>query len=65
VAAAVQALLRRLEQNPPPITLLSQYLPAQYGKVRQGSLENTPLDLLYDHIQETLAAYPAYPGSEK
>jgi D-tagatose-1,6-bisphosphate aldolase subunit GatZ/KbaZ len=65
VEAAVQALLQRLEQRPPPLTLLSQHLPSQYWKVRQGSLANTPLDLVYNRIQETLAAYPAYPYTEK
>ena len=60
VEAAVQALLQRLEQNPPPLTLLSQYLPSQYRKVRQGSLSNTPVELIYDRITETIAAYPAY-----
>jgi D-tagatose-1,6-bisphosphate aldolase subunit GatZ/KbaZ len=61
VEAAVQALLQRLERNPPPMTLLSQYLPTQYWKVRQGSLSNLPLDLIYDCIIKTVAAYPAYP----
>jgi D-tagatose-1,6-bisphosphate aldolase subunit GatZ/KbaZ len=59
VDAAVQALLNRLQQNPPPLMLLSQFLPVQYWKVRNGSLSNTPLDLIHDRIIETVAAYPA------
>jgi len=60
VDAAVQTLLQRLQQNPPPLMLLSQFLPVQYWKVRNGSLSNTPLDLIYDRIIETVAAYPIY-----
>jgi D-tagatose-1,6-bisphosphate aldolase subunit GatZ/KbaZ len=60
VDTAVQALLHRLQQNPPPVMLLSQFLPVQYSKVREGSLSNTPLDLIYDRIIETAAAYPIY-----
>jgi tagatose-1,6-bisphosphate aldolase non-catalytic subunit AgaZ/GatZ len=40
--------------------LLSQFLPVQYWKVRNGSLSNTPLELIYDRIIETVAAYPIY-----
>jgi len=64
VDAAVQALLHRLQQNPPPLMLLSQFLPVQYWKVRNGSLSNTPLDLIYDRIMETVAAYPVCRFSE-
>jgi D-tagatose-1,6-bisphosphate aldolase subunit GatZ/KbaZ len=59
VDAAVQALIYRLQRYPPPLMLLSQYLPDQYWKVRHGVLSNTPEDLVYDKIIATISAYPA------
>lgn len=52
VAQALQKLVANLEQSPPPLALLSQYLPAQYRRVREGLIRNKPDELIRDHIQE-------------
>jgi D-tagatose-1,6-bisphosphate aldolase subunit GatZ/KbaZ len=40
-----------------PETLLSQYLPAQYAAVREGSLGNAPRDLVIDRIRNVIDLY--------
>ncbi len=57
VAAAVQRLLSNLELFPPPLTLISQYLPVQYGRLRTGELENQPTAWIHDHIMSVLQDY--------
>jgi D-tagatose-1,6-bisphosphate aldolase subunit GatZ/KbaZ len=40
-----------------PLTLLSQFFPQQYQKIRNGKLENDPEELLIDKIREVLNDY--------
>jgi D-tagatose-1,6-bisphosphate aldolase subunit GatZ/KbaZ len=40
-----------------PQTLLSQYLPCQYERVRQGRLDCVPDALVFDRVRETLEDY--------
>ena len=40
-----------------PQTLLSQYLPRQYERVRQGGLDNEPEALVFDRVRDTLQDY--------
>jgi D-tagatose-1,6-bisphosphate aldolase subunit GatZ/KbaZ len=55
---AVQAqMLANLERETPPLTLLSQYLPAQYEAVREGRLRNLPVDLLKEGVAKVLRQY--------
>ena len=42
-----------------PDGLISQYLPLQYSKVREGALKSTPRELIIDHIQDILQQYHA------
>jgi tagatose-1,6-bisphosphate aldolase non-catalytic subunit AgaZ/GatZ len=39
--------------------MLSDVLPSQYKKVRQGALRNAPLPLIFDKIGEALDPYIA------
>lgn len=57
VQAALNRLLTNLFRAPIPLTLLSQYLPAQYGHIREGQLANDPYALIDDKIIATLADY--------
>ncbi|GIV76922.1 MAG: D-tagatose-1,6-bisphosphate aldolase subunit KbaZ [Litorilinea sp.] len=57
VQAALERLLHNLEAAPPPLTLLSQYLPVQYWRVREGLLEPTPRSLIVDKIIQVLNDY--------
>ncbi|HNS50193.1 MAG TPA: class II D-tagatose-bisphosphate aldolase, non-catalytic subunit [Anaerolineae bacterium] len=55
--AAAGRLIGNLEAHPLPYTLLSQYLPAQYARVRTGELTNRPRDLIRDKITDVLKEY--------
>jgi D-tagatose-1,6-bisphosphate aldolase subunit GatZ/KbaZ len=57
VQRACSDLLRQLEASPPPLTLLSQYLPRQYEAVREGRLRASANDLLLDGTAEAIRPY--------
>ena len=57
VQQAVERLMADLGEKPLPLTLLSQYLPRQYEKVRSGELGNQPHTLLLDRVMEVLDGY--------
>ena len=57
IQAAQARLLASLERNPPPLTLLSQYLPFHYDAVREGRVRNAPLDLLKEGVARVLRQY--------
>lgn len=52
-------LLANLAAEPIPLPLLSQHLPLQYRKVRQGTLSPRGHDLILDQVQEVLRQYAA------
>jgi D-tagatose-1,6-bisphosphate aldolase subunit GatZ/KbaZ len=57
---AVERELQKLVANlsaPPPLTLLSQYLPEQYDAVRAGAIRNHPDGLIQDRIRKILRIY--------
>jgi D-tagatose-1,6-bisphosphate aldolase subunit GatZ/KbaZ len=55
--AAFSRLIANLESREIPLTLLSQYLPLEYRRVRDGAIPATPRDLILSHIMETTATY--------
>ncbi len=57
VRQACQAMLARLDASPPPLTLLSQYLPRQYEAVRDGRLTANTEALLRDGSVQALRPY--------
>ena len=57
IQAAQARLLANLEGSTPPLTLLSQYLPAQYEAVREGRVRNLPADLLKEGVAKVLRQY--------
>jgi D-tagatose-1,6-bisphosphate aldolase subunit GatZ/KbaZ len=57
VSRAFERLLRNLEQTPPPLSLLSQYLPQEYEQVREGNISPQPRALLMAHVTRTLETY--------
>lgn len=59
VVAAATGLIQSLERAVIPESLVSQYLPLQYARVRSGELEFRPEALLVDHIRDVLRAYSA------
>lgn len=54
---AFERLVRTLADDPIPLPLISQYLPLQYVKVREGDLSATPRELIINHIQDILQQY--------
>ena len=56
---AFERLVRNLADEPIPLPLISQYLPLQYSKVREGALNATPKALIINHIQDILGQYHA------
>lgn len=61
--AALDRLLANLDAHPPPLPLLSQFLPVQYERVRAGALPNTPRALIADKIEGVLENYAAAGGT--
>ncbi|MYN40802.1 D-tagatose-bisphosphate aldolase, class II, non-catalytic subunit [Duganella sp. FT109W] len=57
IQAAQARLMANLEHEAPPLTLLSQYLPAQYEAVREGRIRNLPADLLKEGVAKVLRQY--------
>jgi len=57
VLEALARLLKNLADYPPPLTLFSQFLPAQYEGVRGGTLPADPQLLIKDKIREVLRVY--------
>jgi len=57
VEAGVATLFRNLSDYPPPITVLSQFLPSQYAALRVGKLDNEPRALVRHRIGEVIAGY--------
>jgi D-tagatose-1,6-bisphosphate aldolase subunit GatZ/KbaZ len=53
----VSQMLNNLKKTGIPLNLVSQYLPAQFRKVRSGELTPDPTPLLLDKINEVLADY--------
>lgn len=60
VQAAVAKLLHNLAENPAPLTLLSQFLPVQYAKIRAGQLLNDARALVADKVGQVLEDYAVY-----
>ena len=57
VEAASERLIANLRANGIPLNLLSQFMPIQYTKVREGLLENDPVALIEDRITNTIDEY--------
>lgn len=52
-------LLDNLSGRPIPMTLLSQYLPAEYEAVRAGRIQPIPTQMIQEHIRRVLRIYAA------
>jgi D-tagatose-1,6-bisphosphate aldolase subunit GatZ/KbaZ len=57
VKDAVRKLMKNLEGHAISESMLSDYMPEQYRKVRAGRLVNQPLPIVLDKISEILEAY--------
>jgi D-tagatose-1,6-bisphosphate aldolase subunit GatZ/KbaZ len=57
VQRALALLMSNLESNPLPLSLFSQYVPAQYERIRNHTLANTPRAIILDKIATVLDDY--------
>jgi D-tagatose-1,6-bisphosphate aldolase subunit GatZ/KbaZ len=57
VTASVSRLIKNLERIAIPETLLSDYLPSQYERVRNNLLRNAPVALVLDKIMDAIEPY--------
>ena len=57
VKEQIDLLLRNLTECPPPLTLISQYLPLEYEAIRAGQIQASPPELIRHHIQTVLHKY--------
>ncbi|MBF4693588.1 class II D-tagatose-bisphosphate aldolase non-catalytic subunit [Fusibacter ferrireducens] len=57
VEKSIETLLSNLSNVSMPLTLLSQYVPVQYQKIRKGTLKNDAYEILIDGIITELDHY--------
>ncbi|WP_152616583.1 D-tagatose-bisphosphate aldolase, class II, non-catalytic subunit [Sphingomonas sp. ERG5] len=57
IAAAQERLFANLRRTPPPLALVSQYLPLAYAAARAGQATLDPAEFVMAHIAATLDAY--------
>ncbi len=57
IQKSVELLIKNLGQKEIPLPLISQFMPLQYKKIRNGTLKNEPLALVKDRIKELLEDY--------
>jgi D-tagatose-1,6-bisphosphate aldolase subunit GatZ/KbaZ len=57
VEASFQVLVKNLSETPPPLSLLSQFVPSAFQAIRNGGLGNDPLSIIRHRIQEVLGMY--------
>lgn len=57
VEQAVERLLANLRSEPPPLTLVRQYLPREYDAIRAGALHADARELVLHHIDGVLEDY--------
>ncbi len=57
LAKELGGLLSSLDDKGIPLTLLSQFMPEQYRKVREGLLENTSENLAKDKVKDIIYKY--------
>ena len=59
VELATNRLFENLDANPPPLTLLSQYLPLQYEAIRAGRLRPRAREMVLHAVEQVLQHYSA------
>lgn len=65
VQIAINTLVTNLTETPIPMTLISQHLPYQYRRIKEGLITNCPLELIKDYIKVYLEDYEYATQSKK
>jgi D-tagatose-1,6-bisphosphate aldolase subunit GatZ/KbaZ len=61
--AAVRRLIGNLEQELIPLNLLSQHMPLQYRRAREGAIGRSPTELILDKIRDVTRDYACAVGN--
>lgn len=59
VQSAMDKLLRNLSKKLLPFSLLSQFTPKQFERIRRGEITHTPEAIIFDRIHAVLLGYKA------
>ena len=57
VSSSIDILISNLRRENIPVTLLSQFFPIQYNKIRNGVLKNEPEEIIKDKVVNVLEDY--------
>jgi len=57
VVSSLQQLINNLSERNIPVSLLSQFLPNQYIKVKEGIIQNNPIALIHAKVEDVLSDY--------
>jgi len=57
VKAAQETLIKNMKSVKIPLTLINQYMPIQYSKIRVGLLKNDPEDMIKDWVVSCIDEY--------
>jgi len=57
ISNALGGLLQNLQESPPPLPLVAQYLPRQAEAIRAGAIRNNPVAIIHHKVRESLARY--------
>ena len=63
VQVALERLMRNLGEKPLPLTLLRQFAPWQYDRIREGETENSPQGIIRGRVGKVLEDYEYACGS--
>lgn len=64
VEEAIERLLKNLERWKPAMSMLHQYMPVQYQRVRRGILTDKPRELLKDAVARVVEQYQRAVGAQ-
>jgi D-tagatose-1,6-bisphosphate aldolase subunit GatZ/KbaZ len=59
VDLSLNKLIKNLDDSPPPLTLISQFMPTQYQAIVNGHIGKGTQELIFHKISEVLAQYSA------
>ena len=64
VSESVVKLISNLSKTEIPLTLISQFLPNQYGEIRNGKIDNNIEKIIYSKIEDVLKVYQYATGGK-
>ena len=65
VKTEIEFLLENLTAYSPPLSLISQYLPQEYERIRNKGLRPLPQEMVSNHIRRVLRKYAVACGDNK